>query len=209
MYPIHFVVLLLCLPQPRKCGWVGDWVNTRRKTYESAVALTGPSASTLLEEVEVVGDSLGPAEGENIYTGEGQLAFGSISPVDQDAMASYSPHRLIRVELDWALGLDRDNVKSADGQDGLGVKRGPSLMVIAGLSRGSPEGWSNGSPETGSDSSSQEGDSDSEGGVFILPRVTAKPVVQPRFPFKIDTNFFPTWFDLTEDEDQLGTIPEE
>ncbi|KAJ7931950.1 hypothetical protein B0H13DRAFT_2308099 [Mycena leptocephala] len=173
--------------------------NTRRKTYESAVAPAGPSASTLLEEVEAVGDSLGPAEGENMYIGEGQLVFGSISPVDQDAMASYSPHRLTRVELDWALGLDRDDKRSVDEQDG--VNRGPSLMELAGLSSGSPG--------TRSDSSSQEGDSDSKEGVFILPRVTARLVVQPQFPFNIDTCFFPSWFDLSEDEDQLGNIPEE
>ncbi|KAJ7938766.1 hypothetical protein B0H13DRAFT_1851353 [Mycena leptocephala] len=79
------------------------------------------STSTLLEEVVVVGENLGPAEGESteIYTGEGQLTVGSISPVDQDAMSSYSPHRLTRVELDWALRLDREDAGSNDEQDGI------------------------------------------------------------------------------------------
>ncbi|KAF7328230.1 hypothetical protein MVEN_02562800 [Mycena venus] len=176
-------------------------VTTRRKTYQSAEHPQGPSTSTLFEEVAAVGESLGPAEGENteIFTGDGQLVFGSISPVDQDALLSYSPHRLTRVELDWALGLEQDDVESKDEQDG--VKRGPSTTVIAGLSKGSPE--------IGSGSSSQEMNSALEDKEFIVPRVAAKPWSQSKFPFKIEPNFFPTWFDLSEDEDQLGPIPED
>ncbi|KAJ7917821.1 hypothetical protein B0H13DRAFT_1869990 [Mycena leptocephala] len=167
------------------------------------------STSTLLEEVVAVGENLGPAEGESteIYTGEGQLTVGSISPVDQDALSSYFPHRLARVELDWALRLDREDAGSNDEQDG--VNHEALSTVIAGLSRCSPTGWSNGSPGNESEGSSQKGGSDSEEKAFVIPCITAKSTVQPRFSFKIDPNFFPTWVDLSEDEGQVGPIPEE
>ncbi|KAJ7728047.1 hypothetical protein B0H16DRAFT_1470638 [Mycena metata] len=141
------------------------------------------NASQILEatgEFISYGNQTGEKE---VYTGEGRLTFGSIPPVDQDTLSSYSPPRLSRADLDWALSSGRGSMGKAESTDGV-------------------------NNETESESSSPESSEEARW-KFTLPRVTARPVPAPSNPLKLEPEFFPTWFDLSEDEDQLGPFPEE
>ncbi|KAK7014673.1 hypothetical protein R3P38DRAFT_2719819, partial [Favolaschia claudopus] len=174
-------------------------VSTRRKAYSPVEFGVRSSRKTLAVEAAEVGESFHDVNGTLELVAEGELKPGSLPPVDQSALRTPSSPPVWRAGLeehiDYFLGHDED-VKSESASYG-------------------------GDSEIKSDNESDYSgvltpnldnavDWDDAEGAFIVPRVTArKQVYDWNRPMKIEHKFFPSWFDLSQSEDQLGPLPNE
>ncbi|KAJ7080840.1 hypothetical protein C8R44DRAFT_992383 [Mycena epipterygia] len=211
-------------------------VSTRRKTYASVAPIVRTTTKTLLVEAAEVGTSFNDTNEPAIFAAEGELPYGSAPAADQNALSVYSPPRIRRSDLEeyleWFQGRNNEEDES---KDRVRAESPFTESSDEGSSVSSPYGWSAGSPMAGSVSSpSQAGsvsspvagsvssplmvgsagsplkvDGDFDEGVFLWPRITAKNRYNWSAALNVENKFFPTWFDLSMDEDQLGPIPDE
>ncbi|KAJ7855709.1 hypothetical protein B0H14DRAFT_3645240 [Mycena olivaceomarginata] len=179
-------------------------VSTRKKTYASVAETTRTQQKSILQEVAEVGASFNGQNEPAVLAAEGELQFGSLPPVDQHALRVAQGPRIHGSDLD-------ELVATYENQDADDDEEERDESPTAGDS------------ESGADAASSENVEDesayilhsqgsldwesSENG-FVVPRITAKKY-KWLVPERMDTKykFFPTWFDLSEDEDQLGPIP--
>ncbi|KAJ7855767.1 hypothetical protein B0H14DRAFT_2579228 [Mycena olivaceomarginata] len=181
-----------------------NMVSTRKKTYASVAETTRTPQKSILQEVAEVGASFNGQNEPAVLAAEGELQFGSLPPVDQHALRVAQGPRIHGSDLD-------ELVATYENQDADDDEEERDESPTAGDS------------ESGADAASSENVEDesayilhsqgsldwesSENG-FVVPRITAKKY-KWLVPERMDTKykFFPTWFDLSEDEDQLGPIP--
>lgn len=195
-------------------------VRTRTKTYASVAPAARTSTRNLLEEAAEVGASFNDTN-EAVFAAEGELPQGSAPAADQNALSVYSPPRIRRSDLEeyleWFQGQSNED-KDRDGGSSFDSPLGSSINSPQAGSVSSPaEGLSICSPRVGSASSPMDGSSclpskveeDDLEGAFTWPKVTAKKKHEWSAPLDMKNRFFPTWFDLSIAEDQLGPIPEE
>ncbi|KAJ7808641.1 hypothetical protein B0H14DRAFT_3482147 [Mycena olivaceomarginata] len=179
-------------------------VSTRKKTYASVAETTRTPQKSILQEVAEVGASFNGQNEPAVLAAEGELQFGSLPAVDQHALRVAQGPRIHGSDLD-------ELVATYENQDADDDEEERDESPTAGDS------------ESGADAASSENVEDesayilhsqgsldwesSENG-FVVPRITAKKY-KWLVPERMDTKykFFPTWFDLSEDEDQLGPIP--
>ncbi|KAJ7892509.1 hypothetical protein B0H14DRAFT_3684971 [Mycena olivaceomarginata] len=179
-------------------------VSTRKKTYASVAETTRTPQKSILQEVAEVGASFNGQNEPAVLAAEGELQFGSLPAVDQHALRVAQGPRIHGSDLD-------ELVATYENQDADDDEEERDESPTAGDS------------ESGADAASSENVEDesayilhsqgsldwesSENG-FVVPRITARKY-KWLVPERMDTKykFFPTWFDLSEDEDQLGPIP--
>ncbi|KAJ7764171.1 hypothetical protein DFH07DRAFT_770576 [Mycena maculata] len=171
-------------------------VTTRRDTYASVASTPRTSRKTLAEEAAEVGASFEEAP---VITAEGELQFGSLPAVDQNALSVPSSPRMRRSDIEEYLEVfqsqNREDEQAeevqvqmknsdSDSEESFESTGATSLELHKAVDWNTPEG------------------------TFIVPKVTAKKVYEWNKPVKMEYKFFPSWFDLSDDEDQLGPIPE-
>ncbi|KAF7341457.1 hypothetical protein MVEN_01882900 [Mycena venus] len=159
-------------------------VATRTKEYTSVAKTSRTSRKNLLQEVAEIGVLFNKRNEPDIWASEGALPSGS--------------------EL--------------EGAHALSVPPGPARASSPMESGDESDESSSDTTDTSSDSSSLFGLS-SQGGVdwnateggFIVPRHTVKKKYEwlASDPLTNEYKFFPSWFDLSLEEDQLGPIPDE
>lgn len=185
-------------------------VNTRKKTYTSVAKLDRTPRKTLFDEAAELGVSFG-SNGEfddtSVLTGEGQLKTGKAPPVDQNALRAENPPGLRTSELDTARVLGLGGLRMEQLVEDKPVSH-VNEMKAEGLSRSSPWGSSSCSPSDKSRGSPQIGTECKAVG-FVIPRKTVKPAEKSSIRLAVDSKFFPTWFDLSLEDDQLGPIPKD
>ncbi|KAJ7493710.1 hypothetical protein FB451DRAFT_1164581 [Mycena latifolia] len=175
-------------------------VATRTKTYASVAMPARTSRKSLLQEAAEVGASFDAQNEAEVLTAEGELQFGTLPAVDQHALSVAKSPRVRASDLDEYLyssgsqnddeegtakagSQDSDSVAESDEQDeGLNILCTPDKVD-----------WNN------------------EADGFVVPRIVAKNNYKWLMSEGMDIKykFFPSWFDLSEDEDQLGPIPQE
>ncbi|KAJ6501237.1 hypothetical protein C8R47DRAFT_260487 [Mycena vitilis] len=179
-------------------------VATRKKTYASVAPRVRTSTKNLLEEAAEVGASFQTGTEAEVFSAEGELREGSATAVDQGALRVYAPPRIRASDLEEY--LQRVESQNDEEDEVKSEQRAESEDSEEGWSDDSPIGSSSGSPQV-SGLSSQAVDWEVPEGTFIVPRVTAKKVYEWSRPLDTKYKFFPTWFDLSMDEDQLGPLP--
>ncbi|KAJ6587584.1 hypothetical protein DFH09DRAFT_1359264 [Mycena vulgaris] len=180
------------LPRTVYTGYNDIMVATRTKAYASVAKTTRTSQKTLLQEAAEVGVSFDEQNRPVVLTAEGEFQSGSLPAVDQHALSVARIPRIHPSNLDEHLALDKDQKDGHDEEELRNDSLTSSDNEYSFDSQGCVD-WEN--PEGG----------------FVVPRHTAKKNYEWLVSDKLDTKlkFFPTWFDLSEDEDQLGPIPEE
>ncbi|KAJ6471419.1 hypothetical protein C8R45DRAFT_936847 [Mycena sanguinolenta] len=182
--------------------------TTRTTNYDSVVTTTRTLRKSLLQEAAEVGASFDELNTPVVLTAEGELQSGSLPAVDQHALSVANMPRIRASDLDEHFAADgnEDNedeeVERAESPTDGGSEFSDDAdsmeeaeVISAGYNLHSQGSVNWESPEEG----------------YIVPRITAKKKEYKWMSNMIDTQFkfFPTWFDLSEDEDQLGPLPEE
>ncbi|KAJ7434989.1 hypothetical protein FB451DRAFT_1194932 [Mycena latifolia] len=159
-------------------------VATRTKTYASVAMPARTSRKSLLQEAAEVGASFDAQNEAEVLTAEGELQFGTLPAVDQHALSvAKSPRNDDEEGTAKAGSQDSDSVAESDERDeGLNILCTPDKVD-----------WNN------------------EADGFVVPRIVAKNNYKWLMSEGMDIKykFSPSWFDLSEDEDQLGPIPQE
>ncbi|KAJ7884232.1 hypothetical protein B0H13DRAFT_1890088 [Mycena leptocephala] len=160
-------------------------VSTCTKTYTLVAMPARTSRKSLLQEVAEVGASFDGQNEAEVLTAEGELQSGTLPAVDQHALSvAQSP----RSQND-----DEEEMAKADSQDtDSGASSDELDEGFDSLCTPNNVDWSN----------------DEDG--FIVPRIVAKKNSLCLVSDGMDTEykFFPSWFDLSKDEDQqIDSIP--
>ncbi|KAJ7226135.1 hypothetical protein GGX14DRAFT_643084 [Mycena pura] len=179
-------------------------VTTRTKTYASVAQTTRTSQRTLLQEVADVGVSFNERNEPDVVAAEGDAEpeAGRVPAATQHALRVANSPRIR--DLSWYSASGKVNCEES-------VRDLP------------PSGGSN-SPDQSGDSGALSLRSESFGpilrnsvdqrsteGEFIVPRHTVKRTLEWSARSRLGNKyqFFPSWFDLSQDVDQLGPIPRE
>ncbi|KAJ7228267.1 hypothetical protein GGX14DRAFT_384763 [Mycena pura] len=174
-------------------------VTTRTKTYASVAQSTRTSQKSLLQEVAEVGGSFNEWNEPNVVAAEGvsEPQAGCLPAATQHALSVADSSRIRDPSWEEIPGQNcekeiplSDTGDEADSSDNLSVTSIHSQS--SSLSPRGIVGWRS-----------------TEGG-FIMPRNTVKGI-EWSAPDRLtnEYKFFPSWFELSQDQDQLGPIPHE
>ncbi|KAJ7435398.1 hypothetical protein FB451DRAFT_1464298 [Mycena latifolia] len=158
------------------------------------------SRKSLLQGAAEAGASFDAQNEAEVLTAEGELQFGTLPAVDQYALSVAKSPRVRAYDLDEYLyssgsqKYDEEGTATAGSQDSDSVAE--SNEQDEGLNTLCTPGkvdWNN------------------EVDGFVVPRIVAKNNYKWLMSEGIDIKYknFSSWFNLSDDEDQLGPIPEE
>ena len=179
-------------------------VSMRAKTYASVAQSTRTWQKSPLQEVAKVRVSFNERNEPDVVTAEGMLEpqAGSLPAVTQHALRVADSSRIR--ELGW-----EEIPSQVDGDDEENSRKIPPTDSGDESDISCDSRATSVSSESFSLSSRSSIDLRSTEGRFIMPKNTVKRMFKWSAPDRLTNKFkiFPSWFELSQDEDQLGPIP--